>query len=87
MLEVLLVEDDDKDARILEGYLERFAAETGTEIRTERMAQAVSLLEADQKKLLKRHKRGSRSLLRRPGSGSAGPFVLIRFGEKIFSIF
>ena len=29
MLEVLLVEDDDKDARILEGYLERFAAETG----------------------------------------------------------
>ncbi len=45
MLEVLLVEDDDKDARILEGYLERFAAETGTEIRTERMTQAVSLLE------------------------------------------
>ena len=30
MLEVLLVEDDDKDARILVGYLERFAEETGT---------------------------------------------------------
>lgn len=45
MLEVLLVEDDDKDAALLEGYLSRYAREAGLEIRAERMTQAISLLE------------------------------------------
>ena len=45
MLDILIVEDSDRDAAVLEEYLARYAAETGVQIHAERCTQAVSLLE------------------------------------------
>lgn len=45
MLNVLIVEADDRDAALLEGYLARYSQEKGVEIHTERHTQALSLLE------------------------------------------
>ena len=36
MLNVLIVEADDRDAALLEGYLARYSQEKGVEIHTER---------------------------------------------------